>query len=562
MTVIAILAFLSYCVQMASEHNSGRDVIFMKKTQIFQLPLLALLLAAVQVSAQDDSSAAPIAPAVPADEFDRGTPRRSAEALLAVLETGDYETASEYLDLRNLRGAATELTGAQLVRRFDVIVKRATWVDVDELIDHPAGRGNDNLPEYRDSIGIVLDGDKEVRLLMQKVPRGDGVSIWKISNATVSLIPKLYAVYGYPEWIEDLRRTLPNVSFLGFELFKWVIVLAVGVVTYAAIFLIALAIRRLLGDPDTPSHQRVFRFLRWPVGVWVVIMSMSGVATMLGRGPTADAMQRLSPVPILVTVWLLFGGMNLLRDIYANRLQHQDRGGAAVLLQPASNALKLLIGMGAALVYLNNLGINITTVLAGLGVGGIAVALALQKPMEDIFGAITLYSQQPVRVGDFCRVGTEMGTIEEIGLRTTRLRTLANTLIAIPNARLANEPIDNISARSRILYRPVLRLRYDTTPQQLQHILDGIRELFSSHERVLQDNHRVRFKEIADDALLVEVYANLDTTDWSVYLELAEGLNMRILEIVAQAGTTLSLPARTLHIEQTDVSGKTSRNHG
>jgi len=216
----------------------------------------------------------------------------------------------------------------------------------------------------------------------------------------------------------------------------------------------------------------------------------------------------------------------------------------------------LLVGIGATLIYLDQLGVNITTVLAGLGVGGIAVALALQKPMEDVFGAITLYTQQPVRVGDFCRIGSETGTIEEIGLRTTRLRTLANTLIAIPNSRLANEPIDNISARKKILYRPTLRLRYDTTPEQLRQILGGIRELLGSHDRVLPENHRVRFKEIADDALLVEVYAYVDTKVWSVYLEQAEELNMRILEIVAQAGTTLSLPARTLHIEQTDGAGK------
>ena len=424
------------------------------------------------------------------------------------------------------------------------------------LVDDPAGRSNDNLPDYRDSIGVVPEGDKEIRLLMQKVPRGDGVFIWKVSNATVSLIPVLYATYGYPEVIEDLRRSLPNVTFLGYELFKWVIVLGVGVFVYTAVFLIALAIRRVLGDPDTPSHRRVYRFLILPVGIWMIIVSMNTVATSLGRGITAEAFQQLSPVPLLVTVWLMFSGMNLMRDIYSTRLQQRDRSGAAVLLRPASNAIKLLIGIGAVLIYLDQLGINITTVLAGLGVGGIAVALALQKPMEDVFGAITLYTQQPVRVGDFCRLGTEMATLEEIGLRTTRLRTLANTLIAIPNSRLANEPIDNISARKKILYRPILRLRYDTTPKQLRHILDGIRELFNSHDRVLQDNHRVRFKEIADDALLIEVYGYLDTKDWSVYLELAEELNMRILEIVAQADTTLSLPARTLHIEQTDGTGK------
>ena len=218
--------------------------------------------------------------------------------------------------------------------------------------------------------------------------------------------------------------------------------------------------------------------------------------------------------------------------------------------------MKLLIAAAAILVYLDKLGVNITTVLAGLGVGGIAIALALQKPMEDVFGAITLYTQQPIRVGDFCRVGNETGTIEEIGLRTTLLRTLADTVIAIPNARLANEPIDNYSARKKILFRPILRLRYDTTPAQLEQILAGIRKLLASHESILQDNHRVRFKAFADDALLVEVYAYLNTTVWATYLEFAEELNIRILEIVAQAGTGLALPSRMLHVEQSAGASK------
>jgi len=106
------------------------------------------------------------------------------------------------------------------------------------------------------------------------------------------------------------------------------------------------------------------------------------------------------------------------------------------------------------------------------------------------------------------------------------------------------------------LYRTTLRLKYDTSPEQLQSILDGVREMLGTHDRVLQDNHRVRFINIADDALLIEVYAYLNTKVWAVYLELAEDLNMRILEIVAQAGTTLSPPARTLHIEQTESAGK------
>ena len=522
----------------------------------FVVFLLVLLLTGTQVGAQDNS-VLPLEPvAIPADEFDRGTPLRSADGFLVMVDKADFEAAAEYLDLRNLRGEARDLTGAQLARRLFVIINRADWTDVDELVDDPAGRSNDGLPNYRDSIGVVRDSDKDVHLLMQKVPRGDGVSIWKVSNATVSLIPKLYATYGFPQWIEDLRRGLPNVSILGFELFKWVIVLGTGLLTYLTVFLIALVIRRALGDPNTPSHRRVFRFLALPLGIWFVVISMNTVATSLGRGVTAETMQQLTPVPILVTVWMMFVGINLLRDIYSKRLEQREGAGGAVFLQPTSNAIKLLIGVGAVLVYLDKLGINITTVLAGLGVGGIAVALALQKPMEDVFGAITLYTQRPVGVGDFCRVGKETGTVEEISLRTTRIRTLANTVIAIPNAKLASEPIDNISARSKILFRPSLRLRYDTTPEQLQQILAGIRALFESHERVLQDNHRVRFTNIADDALVVELYAYLNTTDWTVYLELAEELNIKILEVVAQTGTTLSPPARTLHIEQADANGK------
>lgn len=521
------------------------------------LLVLVLALISMPISAQDDVNDDAEAEHAPADPFNRGTPRRSAEGFIAAADAGDFDRAAEYLDLRNLRGTAQELTGFQLARRLDVIIERATWREVEDLIDHPDGRRNDGLPDYRDSIGVVLDEDrdKEFQLFMQKVPRGDGVFIWKVSNATVSLIPELYDAYGYAEWVEQFRRKLPNVSFLGYELFKWVISLAAAAVVYAIIFLIALAIRRALGDPAKPSHRKIFRFLILPVGIWAIVLTLNGFAIELGRGDTARAISQASPVPVIVTVWLLITGVNLLRDIYKNRLLEQDRGGAAILLHPATNAVKLVIAIGAGLFYLDKLGISITTVLAGLGVGGIAVALALQRPMEDVFGAISLYTQQPVRVGDFCRIGNETGTIEEIGLRTTRIRTLANTVISVPNARLASEPIDNISARRKILYRPVLRLKYDTTPEQIQHILDGIRELLGSHKRVLQDNFRSRFKEIADDALLVEVYAYIDTTNWAEYLGISEELNLKLLEIVAETGTTLALPAQTLYVEQGASAG-------
>jgi MscS family membrane protein len=490
---------------------------------------------AMPVIAQETTDPSADVPEIVVDEFDRGTPMRAANGFIAAVEKGDYETAGEYLDMRNLRGDATALTGEQLSRRLYIIIKRANWVDVDELIDHPEGRRE----------------GKELRLLMQKVPRGEGAYIWKVSNATVSLIPELYEEYGYPKIVEEIRRKMPNVVFLGYELFKLAVVLLVAVSAYAIVFLLALAIRRTFGDRGSVSRRRVFRFLVVPFGIWVTVMAAHTTATWLGRGEFAEQMERASPITILITVWVAFTTINLLRDIYSGHLQEIGRPGALVLLQPAGNAVKLLVLIVALLVYLDKIGINITTVLAGLGVGGIAVALALQKPLEDVFGAITLYTQQPIKVGDFCRIGTTLGTIESIGLRTTRIRTLQNTVVAAPNAIVASEPIDNISARKRILYWPKLRLRYDTTPDQIQQVLQGIRDMLESHERVSQENHRVRFKEIAEDALIVEVYAHLETRVWAEYVELVEELNMKFLEIVAAAGTSLALPTQTLHIEST-----------
>jgi MscS family membrane protein len=520
------------------------------KEKCFAASLLLLALMGVCPLAGGQEATDPDITTIVEDEFNRGTPKRSAEGFLKAVDAHDYETAAEYLDLRNLRGAASELSGEQLARNLDVVVQRAEWIDIDELVDDPDGRSGDGLPDYRDSIGVIVANGKEIRMLMQKVPRGDGESIWKISNATVSQIPALLEAFGYPQLVEDLRHRLPNVSFLGFELFKWVLVLAAALITYGAVFLISFATWRILGDPRKPSHRRIFRFFTVPFGIWSVLLTMNHFATVLGRGVTAETMQRLSPIPIVVTVWVIFAGISLLREIYSDHLESQDRKGALVLLRPAGNAIKLFVFLGACLFYLDKLGINITTLLAGLGVGGIAVALALQKPMEDVFGAITLYAQQPVRVGDFCRIGNTTGTIEEIGLRTTYIRTLANTRIAVPNAKLASEAIDNISARQRILYRINLRLRYDTKPGQIRSVMEGIREMLKENDRVLEDGQRVRFIEIADDALKIEVFAHLDTTVWAEYLELAEELNLRILEIVAEAGTSLSLPASTLRVEQ------------
>jgi MscS family membrane protein len=220
-----------------------------------------------------------------------------------------------------------------------------------------------------------------------------------------------------------------------------------------------------------------------------------------------------------------------------------------VLLRPGIQALQIIIVAVVFLVWLHNTGFNITTILAGLGVGGIAVALALQKPMEDIFGALSLYTLQPVKIGDLCRVGQETGTVEEIGLRTTRVRTLANSLISIPNATLVTVPIDNYSARERIRYKPTLRLRVDVSRRQVESILKKLRQMLAEHEKVDQETSRVRFENIGEDALEIVIVAHVMETSFADYLIVAEELNLKIMDILDSEGVTLAVPARSIKMD-------------
>jgi MscS family membrane protein len=202
----------------------------------------------------------------------------------------------------------------------------------------------------------------------------------------------------------------------------------------------------------------------------------------------------------------------------------------------------------ALLMLLQNLGLNITGLLAGLGVGGLAVALAAQKTVENLFGGISLILDQPVRVGDYCRYGDKTGTVEDIGLRSTRVRSLDRTIVSIPNAEFAYLQLENFARRDKIRFTTRLRLRYDTTPDQLRYVLAEVRKLLLSHPRIESDPARVRFVECNEWSLDLEVFAFVTTTDGNEELAVREDLLLRLMDIVAAAGTGFALPTSTVRL--------------
>jgi MscS family membrane protein len=202
----------------------------------------------------------------------------------------------------------------------------------------------------------------------------------------------------------------------------------------------------------------------------------------------------------------------------------------------------------------NQVGLPIYGVIAGVGVGGLAIALAARTTLEDFLGSINLYLDQPVRVGDFCRYGEDpsagwlrIGSVESIGLRSTRIRGIDRTITTIPNSDFARMHIVNMTSRDRMLLKANLHLRYDTTPEQLRLVLEELRALLREHPRVTDVPARVRFIGIGEYSLDLEIFAYVDTSDPDEFLVIQEDLNLRIMQVVEEAGTGLALPSRTIY---------------
>jgi len=484
------------------------------------------------------------------DNLGRDTPRSSFIGFLTHTEQFDYKTASEYLDLRNLPRSTREFSGEELARQLDFVIKRGMKIDVDHLSRKTTGQVVDGLPDYRDELGRIISAEGEQVLLMQKVPGLDDNFIWKVSNASIARVPGLYEYFSYPDWIEYIRKKVPNNSaFLGIELFKWVIVFGAAVISAPLFWLAGFALSWLFSKPGSPLHLPVRKLFTRPLTLWAVMLLTGGLLRELGLGATAQALVESKTLMTVVVVWIIFSLIDLARAKRRETFIAQGRVDAHILGRPMANVLKLLTLLAAVLVWLANSGIDITTLLAGLGVGGVALALALQKPIEDLLGAISIYSQQPIVTGDLCKFGNTLGRVEEIGLRTTRIRTLNNTLVSVPNCIIAHGAIENYSAREKMLYHPELPLRYDTSSEQMQAIIDQIHQLAHDHDGVISKSVRVRFTEFSENAMIIKPRIYVNTDDFGTYLQVVTELNMGIMKIVQDNGAHFAQGAKTVMLE-------------
>lgn len=470
---------------------------------------------------------------VPRDEFDRGQPRSAMAGYLRAMRKGDLTLATNFLDYRNLSEGTNKVGKEELARQLGVVLNRTLWVDLNSIGARKEGNLKDQLPSYRELIGQVDYQGSDVDLLLQRVPRsGDKVKIWKISNATVEKIPRLFKRYSYSPLGELLAKNLPSVDFFGVMLWQWVYFTLTLLIYLAAAkvitWLIAFAIKRIHQD----TSEELLRFIKQPISLLMAVVLARNFHDEANVTIALKAVTEGSTLLIIAWCWVSFRFIDLMKVVLAEKFVAQDKPLAVYLLRPAGTVVKLIVVIIAALNWLENLGFNASTLLAGLGIGGLAIALAAQKTVENIIGAITLYTSAPVKIGNFCRFDNTYGVVEEIGLRSTRIRTLDRSVVYVANAKFIDMNIENFSEREKIAFRPKIFLAPSTAKQNLDALLTAIKKRLHDADNIAESPLRTHFKAYSIHGLELDILAYVETTNFDEFLDEINQLNLDILALL------------------------------
>jgi MscS family membrane protein len=475
-------------------------------------------------------------------------------SFLSLARRGDYAAAASYLDLSGLPGAERGAAGERLAREFHVVLDRTLWLDLDALSDRPEGIEDDGLPAGRDRVGTIRTRSGPADLLLARVTGAEGGRVWRVSSSTVRHIPEFYAEHGYPAFVDRLPREFVAWRAFDTDLWQWIGLLALALAAWLLAFSVTWVLRRLVlllvHRTETDLDNRVADALNHPLRLTVTLYLFLASSYWLRLAvPVQGFIVRAAHgLTVILVTWMLLRVVDILTRAAQERMLREERRGAVSMVNLGRRAAKVVIVALGILGLLQNLGFNVTGIVAGLGIGGLAVALGAQKTLENLFGGVALTVDRPIRVGDFCRFGDKTGTVEDVGLRSTRVRTPDGTVISVPNAELASIEIENFTVRDRFRLLAVLGVRYETRPDQLRRLVETIGAALAAHPKVAPDPLRVRFVGFGASSLEIEVLAFVVTQDVNEFYSVREELLLRIMDLVAEAGTSFAFPSQTLYL--------------
>jgi MscS family membrane protein len=521
---------------------------------LFASLVLAIAVPGSMVLAQGGANA-PAAAAAQAepqkDLLGRDTPRGTVLGFMSAARDGKNDVAPLYLNTR-LRGQAA----VELARQLYVVLDSRLPVRVNELSDRREGSLANPLRPDQDVVGTVSTATGQLDLVVERVTV-EGQSVWLFSRATLERIPDVHNEID----LVPIDRYLPGflaVRIAGIRLFEWLVLIVGLPIGYRLLGLLGWVVSKSV----TPYLQRRFHGWDGPI-----TNHFPGALRLIVLAIVIRIARSSFELPLIerqfwavITVLLGISGLAwsvILLNSYTERYIYRHLNASRLresvaLLRLARRMADVLVIAAACLIVLRYFGVNYTAALAGLGIGGIAVALAAQKTLENVIGGVSIVFDKAVRVGDFLRLGTTEGTVDEVGLRSTRIRTMERTIVTVPNGLIASASIETVSDRDKFWFHHFVGLQYDTTSEQMRAVMDNIRDLLARQPGVELDTVRVRFLRLGAFSLDIELFAYVYARDWAAFLEIQEKLLLRVMEIIERAGTAIAFPSQTLHMAGED----------
>ncbi len=486
---------------------------------------------------------------------DPHSPRAAVTDFLALTRQGDYAAAARFFP------DTPPERGADLARRLKVVLDRYLWLDLELLSPLAVGDTADGLPQDRERIGTVR-GPKGVPEQVQlSRSRSDEGFVWTFSAATTARVDTWFDAMA-DHWLrERMPLALQRPGLLGVEYWQWgllfgLIPLAV-LLSYFAASVTATILHRFTSRTQTTLDDAVIARTRGPVrAIWTAILFrilLEVIGLPLGVEQAAGLITR--SLSVAFVTWLLLRVIGVLEAELPSSGWATERAEMKAIIPLVGRIARVFVFAFGAIGVVAQFGYSVATLVAGLGIGGIAVALASQKTLEHVFGSVALGLDQPIRVGDWIKVNGVEGAVEQIGLRSTRIRTVERSLVSIPNGQLAEQQTENMGERERILLRTTIGLTYGTTVAQLRAVRDDIEALLRAEPLVWPDRVVVYFANFGTYALDIELFAWLQTTQVDEFRATRQALYFAIMDIVARHGCAFALPTQTIHVAAQDSAG-------
>ncbi len=333
---------------------------------------------------------------------------------------------------------------------------------------------------------------------------------------------------------------------------------ALALAALVGAYVVARILTRVLGAVLTRVTRRtrntwddqVVARLSGPVSGLLALQMFRAALEWIAIGARAASLieRACTTAMVAIVIWGGFRAVELARNVLMVGPWAIDHPGSKSLITLGSRFAKVAVLVFGSLIALSELGVSVASLIAGLGIGGLVFALAAQKTVENVFGAVSIGIDQPMREGDFVHIYDFVGTVEKIGLRSSRIRTLDRTLVTVPNGDLSNQRVESYTARDRIRLSTTIGLEYATSAAQMREVLAALEAVLRAHPKIWPDTVVVRFSEFAASSLDITVMAWFQTTDYGEFQAIRQDILLSFMDAIERAGTSIAFPTRTVHV--------------